>query len=132
LTDAVALALVVAAALYLMVLAVAVVLAPARATRFLSGFAGSARSHYLEMFMRLVAGGALLVYAPEMRFPRFFSLFGWALVITTAGLLAIPWQWHQRFAERVVPLATRHLWLVALGSLALGAFMFVAVLLGTA
>lgn len=121
-------ALVALAALYLLGLGAAALVAPARATRFLSGFAGSARAHYLEMSIRLVVGGALVAHAPEMLLPAFFTAFGWVLVITTAGLLATPWRWHQRFAQRTVPRLTRRLWLVALVSLALGAFMLAAVL----
>lgn len=126
-TGVLAPALVVLAALYLLGLGTAALLAPARVTRFLSGFAGSARAHYLELAIRLVVGCALVAHAPEMRLPGFFSAFGWVLLITTAGLLAIPWRWHQRFAQRAVPQVTRHLWLVAVVSSALGAFMLAAV-----
>jgi hypothetical protein len=125
-TGVLAPALVVLAALYLLGLGTAALLAPARATRFLSGFAGSARAHYLELAIRLVVGSALVAHAPDMRLPGLFSAFGWVLVITTAGLLALPWRWHQRFAQHAVPRATRHLWLVALVALALGAFMLTA------
>lgn len=125
--GALAPALVVLAAVYLIGLGVAAILSPAPVARFLSGFAGSARAHYLEMLIRLAVGGALVAHAPEMLLSGFFSASGWVLVITTAGLLAIPWQWHQRFAHQVVPRVTRHLWLVALVSLATGAFMLTAV-----
>jgi hypothetical protein len=127
LTGLLAPALVVLAALYLLGLGATALLAPTHATRFLSGFAGSARVHYLELSIRLVVGISLVSHAPEMLLPGLFSAFGWALVITTAGLLAIPWRWHQRFAHRAVPQATRHLWLVALGSFALGVLLLTAV-----
>lgn len=85
--------------LYLIGFAVGLLLSPARATRFLGAFASSAFTHYLELALRLIAGGAILLYARQMLFSDFFVIFGWILVVTTVGLFAVPWQWHQRFAK---------------------------------
>ncbi|MGI8835673.1 MAG: hypothetical protein ACR2H4_03430 [Pyrinomonadaceae bacterium] len=52
--------------LYLIGFAVGLLLSPARATRFLGGFASSAFTHYLELALRLIAGGAILLYARQM------------------------------------------------------------------
>ena len=59
--------------LYLIGLAVALFLSPARAKRFLGGFASSAFTHYLELVLRLIAGGAILLYASEL--PDYFPLY---------------------------------------------------------
>lgn len=99
--------------LYLIGFAVGLMLSPARAKRFLSGFASSAFTHYLELGIRLIAGVAILLSAPQMMFSNFFVICGWILVVTTVGLFAVPWQWHQRFALWGVPYATRNLKLVA-------------------
>jgi hypothetical protein len=116
--------------LYLIGLAVVLLLSPARAARFLGGFASSAFTHYLELALRLIAAGALLQYAPQMLFSGFFVMFGWVLVVTTAGLLAVPWQWHYRFAQRTVPYATRNSRLLAVASFAFGGFVLASVILG--
>jgi hypothetical protein len=116
--------------LYLIGLAVGLFLSPARAKGFLGGFASSAFTHYLELVLRLTAGGAILLYAPQMLFPNFFVIFGWILVVTTVGLFAVPWQWHQRFARWGVPYATRNLRLVAGASFAFGGFVIASVILG--
>jgi hypothetical protein len=60
--------------LYLIGLALGLFLSPARAKAFLGGFASSAFTHYLELVLRL-AGGAILLYAPQMLFPNFFVIF---------------------------------------------------------
>ncbi|OGT56122.1 MAG: hypothetical protein A3E01_17820 [Gammaproteobacteria bacterium RIFCSPHIGHO2_12_FULL_63_22] len=130
--EILALAVVVLAGLYFIVLAAASLFFPALAGRFLLGFATSAFKHYAEMSLRVAVGIALIVQAPRMLFSSAFSLFGWLLLVTTAGLLLVPWQWHQRFAQRVVPMATRHITLVGLVSLVLGGLMLVAVARGGA
>ena len=116
--------------LYLIGLAVVLLLSPARATRFLGGFASSAFAHYLELVLRLTVGVAILLYAPQMLFSKFFVICGWILVVTTVGLFAVPWQWHQRFAQWGVPYATRNLWVVASASFVFGGFVIAAVIFG--
>ena len=116
--------------LYLIGLAAVSLFAPARATRFLGGFATSALTHYIEMALRLAAGAAMVIHAPQMRFSDAFALVGWVLIITTAALLAVPWRWHHRFAQWAVPQALPHLRLVAAASLLFGGLVVGSVLLG--
>jgi hypothetical protein len=96
---------------------------PAIAERFLTAFASSARTHYVEQVFRLLIGAALVVRSPTMWQPRLFWLFGWAIVVSSAVLMCVPWQWHHRLGERVLPLLVRHLRLYAVGSFALGALL---------
>lgn len=130
--EALASLLVLLAGLYLLGLGVVSLADPARATRFLLGFAGSARAHYLELALRLAVGAAFIWRAPHLLFPGLFSLFGWVLAITTAGLFLVPWRWHQRFAQSSVPHALRHLRLLGIASLALGGFVLLAAARGPA
>lgn len=120
------------AGLYLISFALVMLLAPDQAKRFLSGFANSAFTHYLELGLRLVTGAAILLYAPQMLFSNFFVIFGWILVVTTVVLFAVPWQWHRRFAQWGVPYATRNLKLVASASLVFGGFVIAAIIFGGA
>jgi hypothetical protein len=122
--------LVVLAALYLMGLGVTVLISPAHAAQFLGGFASSALTHYLELVVRLAAGWAFLQYAPQMLFSGFFVVGGWILVVTTLALFAVPWRWHQRFAQWGVPHATRNLRPVAAASFMFGGFILTALILG--
>jgi hypothetical protein len=98
--------------------------APAHACRFLLGFAASPLLHYGESAIRGVVGAGFLLHAPTMRFPLLFTTVGWVLLLTTAGLLLVPWRWHRRFAERSVPAALRYLPFIGIASLLLGGLVF--------
>ncbi len=119
---------VVTTGLWLIGLALSIVVTRVRAERFLTGFASSARAHYTEQVLRLIAGSAIVIFAVEMRFPDLFRIFGWLIVVTASGLLLIPWRWHHQFGKWAIPLAIRHIKLYALGAFVLGAFMLYAVL----
>ena len=129
--EVLALAAVVAAGLYLIALGTASLLTPSRAANFLLGFAGTPFKHFLELALRLIVGGALILLAPRMYLSGAFNLAGWVLLATTACLLLIPWRWHHRFAQCAVPLAMQHLKLVGSASLALGGLILVAVVRGS-
>ncbi len=125
-----ALAVVMIVGVYFVVLGVAALFAPEMAKRFLLGFANSPRKHYGEMLARLIIGGAFLILAPRLPFSALFSVFAWLLIVTTACLLLVPWQWHQRFAQRTVPQAIRHITLIGLCALLLGGSILVAIVHG--
>jgi hypothetical protein len=112
------------AGLFLASLGVLSLAAPALARRFLLGFAASPLLHYSELAIRCVLGAAFLLHAPTMRFPLLFIGAGWVLLLTTAGLLLVPWRWHRRFAERSVPAALRFLPLLGVASLLLAGLVF--------
>lgn len=118
---------VVAFGLFLIGLAALIYTTPLHAERFLRGFASSALTHYTEQGIRLVVGAAMVTFASSMRYPELFALFGWLIIASTAGLLLIPWQWHNRFANLVMPPVFRRMRLFALGAFALGAFILYSV-----
>lgn len=128
--ELLALAGVAIAAVFLIVLGTAALVAPERARRFLLGFAGSPSKHYAELAVRFLVGGAFLLAAPHVLWPDAFKGFGWVLVATTAGLLLVPWRWHDRFARQAVPRALRFLPLLGASSIALGALVLYALVLG--
>lgn len=128
--EQLAFAVVLLTGLYLIGLAAVSLLAPARAALFLGGFATSALTHYIELVLRLSAGGAMVIYAPKMRFSEAFALVGWVLIITTAVLLAVPWQWHHRFAQWAVPQAIPYLRIIAVTSFLFGGLVLTCVILG--
>jgi hypothetical protein len=103
---------------------------PSSAGGFLLGFAGSPSKHYLELAIRLLVGGSFVVLAPRMSFQGVFTIFGWILLATTAGLLLVPWRWHHRFAQRAVPQALRFLPAIGVSSLVLGGLVLAAVFYG--
>ena len=103
---------------------------PAIAERFLTAFASSARTHYVEQVVRLLVGAALVVRSPVMWQPKMFWLLGWAIVVSSAALICIPWRWHDRLGERVRPMLVRYLRLYAVGSFAFGALLLYGVFAG--
>jgi hypothetical protein len=62
-----------------------------------------------------------------MWYADLFRIFGWLIVVTTVGLLLLPWRWHHEVGKRVMPLVIRRMKLFALGALALGLFVFYGV-----
>ena len=62
---------------FLIALALLSALKPRRAERFLRSFASSARAHYLEQMLRLMAGGALVIFAPSKWYSHVFAVLGW-------------------------------------------------------
>lgn len=129
---AVPLALVAATGVFFLGFGTASLLTPARASRFLLGFAGSPARHYAELAVRLLVGGAFILASPGTLWPSAFSLFGWVLLATTTALLFVPWRWHRRFARRAVPEALRFLPLVGASSVFLGGLVLWSVLHGHA
>ncbi len=116
---------------YCVALGAIALLRPASAKRFLLGFASSPTAHYAELVARLLAGGALVTQAPRMAFPAAFSGFGYLLLATTSLLLLVPWRWHRQFAQHAVPRALRHLGLLGISSLVLGATILAALARGS-
>lgn len=118
-----ALALVATAGVFVASIGVVSLVAPARASRFLLGFASSPSKHYAELAIRFLVGGAFLIAAPRAMWPVALCAFGWVLIGTTAVLLLVPWHWHHRFARSAVPQALRFLPLVGVASVVLGALI---------
>jgi hypothetical protein len=103
---------------------------PAIAERFFMSFASSARTHYVEQAFRLLIGASLVVLSPAMWQTDMFRLVGWAIVVSSAALILIPWRWHHRFGERVLPMIVRHMRLYAVGLFAFGALLLYGVFAG--
>lgn len=117
-------------ACYLIVLASVAVAFPVKAKAFLGGFASTRSLHYLELAMRLLAGGALVIRSPLMAASSLIEVIGWVLIITTCVMLLVPWKWHQQFAAWSVPQATKRLPLLAVGSVTGGILLLLALQFG--
>lgn len=118
---------VVAFSVFLIGLALLIAMKPQLGERFLRSFASSAPAHFTEQTLRLIAGGAIVIFAPSMWYPCLFKLFGWLLIVPAVALLLLPWQWHHEFGKRVLPLVIRHMKLFALSAFALGIFIIYGV-----
>jgi hypothetical protein len=123
---------IVASGLFLIGLAAIVFAKPALAERFFMSFASSARAHYVEQVFRLLIGASLVVLSPDMWQTDMFRLIGWMIVVSSVGLMLIPWRWHHRFGEWVLPTLVRHMKLYAVGLFAFGALLLYGVFSGLA
>jgi hypothetical protein len=116
-----------AAGVYLVLLGLMAIWRPEPTRRYLAAHAATRAAHLLEMGIRIVVGGALLVTASRMRFSALFVVFGWMLLGTSVLLVLLPWRWHAAFAQRVVPAINQRLSVIALGSLLGGGFLLFAI-----
>jgi hypothetical protein len=115
---------VVAFGVFLIGLAVLIVVKPRLAERFIQSFASSAQTHYTEQTLRLIAGGAMVIFAPSMWHTDLFRVFGWLIVLSTVVLLLVPWRWHHELGKQVLPLVIRYMKVFALGAFGLGVLIF--------
>lgn len=97
--ETVALAVVVAAGLWLVTLACLMALRPAychalfaRMTAALQ--ASNWRVQVVEQGLRVLAGVALIVRAPDSKLPQAFEVAGWLLVASSVLILLAPIRWH--------------------------------------
>ena len=125
--NAVAGAILVAFGLFLVGLTIVVFAKPAVAERFFMSFASSARAHYTEQVIRLLIGTSLVIRSAQMWQPKVFRFLGWAIVLSSLVLILSPWQWHQRFGEKVRPILIRRMKLFAVGLLAFGVLLLYGV-----
>lgn len=98
------------------------------AISFLTSFASTAKAHYLEQSIRLIAGASILIYSENMLFPKIFNLFGWIFMITSAILMLTPWKWHQSFGKVAMPLVIKNLILYAIAAAAMGMIILYCVI----
>jgi hypothetical protein len=122
--------IIVLAGIWLIGLAAVAFTKPERAKRFLGGFAGSAFTHFLEVFVRIIVGTAFVIYSAQMKFSSVFTVFGWMLILTSVVLLFVPWKLHQRFADWSLPLATSRMMIFGFVSSIGGIFILFSFFLG--
>ena len=122
----------IAVALYFLLLGSVALFRPANARRFLLGFAQSAPKHYAELVARLIVGGAMLLVARYSTHLMVFTIFGWILIATTAVMAVVPWRIHRSFAEGSVPKALQYLPIIGTVSLLSGGALMWAIFTASA
>ena len=111
-----ALAIVLAAGVWLEAVAVLMALRPRHCLRLIELMtaklqASSWRVNLTEQGLRIVAGGALIVRAPASKLPPAFEVAGWIIVVSSILILLAPMRWHASYGvlltQRLSPLAIR-------------------------
>lgn len=121
---------VVATAIYFLILGTIALVRPKSARAFLLGFADTSLKHYAELAVRLIVGGAMLLVARDSAYPIALATFGWILVVSTAFMALMPWRLHRRFSQSAVPRALRYLPWIGVSSLIMGGLLFWVVVAG--
>lgn len=119
-------------AIYFLILGAIALARPKNARAFLLGFADTSFKHYVELAIRLIVGGAMLLVARDSAYPTALAAFGWILVVSTAFMALMPWRLHHRFAQSAVPWALRYLPVIGISSLIMGGLLFWVAVAGNA
>jgi hypothetical protein len=104
-------------------LGIAISIRPRRAEQFLGAYASTAGAHFTEQAVRLVIGFALVILYPSMGYSNILTRFGLIIILTTLELLLIPWKWHYKFGEWVIPPVIRYVKIYSIGVFVLGIFL---------
>lgn len=116
-----------ASGVFLIGLGAVMLIRPAITERFIMSFAGSRKAHFTEMFFRLLFGVSLAMLSMSMWQPKAFRALAWVIIISSVLLLILPWQFHQRFGSRVLPMLVKYMRVYAVGVLAFGVLIVYAV-----
>lgn len=114
--------------LYLIILLIITILNKKVAVSYFSSFASSARAHYLEQILRLIAGISMLSFSKSMLFAQFFEILAWIIVISTIVLILTPWTWHNKLGKWAIPLTVRNLNFYAVSASIFGVFILYCVI----
>ncbi len=89
----------VALGLWMIGLGVFMAVAPRRALAALAAMGGTARVHFGEMGLRLLAGAALMIASGGSRFPQALWLVGAFLIVSAVVLMLLPRRWHSAYSR---------------------------------
>ena len=114
--------------LYLILLFLLSVYYKKRAIRYFSAFASSARAHYLEQTLRMIAGIGVLLYSGQMLYSTLFKWLGYLLIGVSVLLYLTPWKWHNKFGEWAIPWTIKFIYVYAIGACVLGSFIIYCII----
>lgn len=102
--QSIALILVVAVALWLIVVAFLMALRPQYCVHLFEKMSANLersnwRLQFTEQGLRVIAGAALIVRAPVSKLPLVFEVVGWLLVATSLLIMAVPIRWHGAYGR---------------------------------
>jgi uncharacterized membrane protein YfcA len=73
---------------------------PTKAREILRKAASTSLINYGEITLRLIPAFGLIITAEQSKFPIFFQLFGWCMLITSLVLYFIPMKMHHAFSNK--------------------------------
>ena len=109
--------------LYLIFLFIMVLFKKEKAINFFSSFASSAKTHYIEQTLRMLAGIGVFFYSEKMIYPIIFKYFSYLLICVSVLLFLTPWKLHNKYGEWAIPLTIKYIFVYALFAFILGTFI---------
>lgn len=93
---------------FLIAVGLVMLFAPTLARRILQRAGSTNLINYTEITIRMIPAAGLILYAEFSKFPEFFSLLGWFMLITSLILYVVPRKLHHSYslksAEMLKPL----------------------------
>lgn len=119
---------VVAFGIFLIGAAFLMLFAPKRAREILKKAGSTNFINYAEITIRMIPAAGLILYADFSKYPEFFTILGWFMLITSLVLYFVPRQMHHNYslksAEILKPL---YFQFISPLSLLFGAFLLYCV-----
>ena len=85
--------------------------------------------NYAEITIRIIPAAAMVISSEVSKFPEFFQLLGWFMIITSLVLYAIPRKLHHAYAMKAADiLKPLYLQLISPFSFLFGGFVIYCVL----
>jgi len=89
---------IIAFGIFIISVGVLMLFAPQKARQALKKAASTNFINYAEITIRMIPAAALVLYAYFSKFPAFFKLFGWFMLITSFVLYFVPRRFHHNYA----------------------------------
>lgn len=109
-------------------LGLALVIRPRDSAQLLIDQADNRLMQVLAVGVRLVLGGALILYASESRFPHILEILGWIALLAGVVLAFVPPSRFARLIRWAFDLLGGYMRLAGLAALAFAAFLIYAVI----
>ncbi|NNE03051.1 MAG: hypothetical protein HKN52_07785 [Eudoraea sp.] len=84
--------------LFLITVGFLMLLAPKKAREIIKKAGSTPLINFGELTIRMIPAIAMIAYASLSKYPEFFKLLGWFMVITSVLLLLIPRKYHHSYA----------------------------------
>lgn len=56
--------------------------------------------NYAELTLRMIPATAFIIFSDDSKYPEFFKLFGWFMLITSLVLYFVPRKLHHNFSNK--------------------------------
>jgi hypothetical protein len=120
--------LIIAFSLFIFVMAGMLALRPGLVTEFLLRHAAKTWMHVMAAAIRVIMGVALILYAPQSRFPLTLQVIGWIAVAAGVILALIPPAKFQQLINWAVDRFDRYTRMAGLAAVIFAMFLIYAVL----